>query len=169
MKQTKRLIGDLETEQKKTTNRTTINPITYIDIQALTIWNILRRAIISSEKRPAVVQLKKETNLSSMIRLTTMHGTFPQNMYVVTYIFVPSDIYFSILTKIRFTKNHSELLDYVAIKFRFRETFLQTCFQTSIVFGHLFRNTVIKLRSHRIIISFTGITTFINFVTYIWN
>ena len=77
MKQNKGLNGDLKPEHKKTTKEAMMSPTIDIDSRAPHLKQTEQGAVIYSEDRSTVAQLKKEAKLSIM----------PQNIHVVTYLF----------------------------------------------------------------------------------
>ena len=69
------------------------------------------------------MHLKKEAINHNWVK---NHGcSLPKNIHVVTYLFVACDSLLKLFQGISFVKYLSELIDCVAIKFRFGQTFLQ--------------------------------------------
>ena len=82
-----------------------------------------------------MVQLKRKAKINNN-RVKSHACSLPQKIHVVTYFFVASDKLFKLHDKISFANNLYEFIDLVAIKFRFGQTFLQTCFKINVIFGH---------------------------------
>ena len=88
---------------------------------------------LRSDLPRAIKEVSKVVNLDW---INNQVCSLSQNIYVITNLFITNNYLLELIRKIIFTNYFSEFIHQVAIKFRFRKTLQNKCFESDITFRY---------------------------------